>query len=240
MARTILKSAFLTVATLFGGLLLGLAAGDLVFRLIPGSSINNVQLGHALIAAAPALAGFLAGGAGWGVAMGRMAGVGRARRMAVAGMLGFGPITILLAAGLGLAEPALVDAFAGTAPIHRVFTLLFVPSAFLIAGVSSFALGRGLRDGRLALSLFWQVGLAAGITFLLVNLAMESLGWIVGAPGAAERATMITVLAAGNLGAALVGGGVLGVILRQQAPVLGKVATERNPAKKSGILFDER
>ena len=103
MVGTILKSAFLTVATLFGGLLLGLVAGDLVFRLIPGSSIDNVKLGHALIAAAPALAGFLAGGAAWGVAMGRVAGVSRTRRMAVAGMVGFGPITIFLAAG-----PALV------------------------------------------------------------------------------------------------------------------------------------
>jgi len=230
MATTILKGAFLTVATLFGGLLLGLLAGDLAFRLIPGSSINNVKLGHALIAAAPALAGFLAGGAAWGVAMGRLAGVARTRRMAVAGMVGFGPSTIFLATGLGLAEPALVGAFAGTAPIHRVFTLLFVPSAFLIAGVSSYAIGRGLQAGRLALSLFWQVGLAAGLTFLLINLAMESLGWIVGAPGAAERATMITVLAAGNLGAALVGGGLLGLTLQQRAPVLDKTNTDRNRA----------
>ena len=66
---------------------------------------------------------------------------------------------------------------------------------------------------------------------------MESLGWVVGAPGAAARATMITVLAAGNLGAALVGGGVLGAMLRQQVPVPGKAAVERNPAKESGLLF---
>lgn len=240
MGKHFAQGAFLTVLTLFGGLLLGLVVGDLVFRLIPGSSINNVRLGHALIAAAPALAGFLAGGAAWGVAMGRLAGVGRTRRMAVAGMLGFGPITILLAAGLGLAEPVLVAAFAGTAPIHRVFTLLFVPSVFLITGVSSYAIGRGLRAGRLALSLFWQVGLAAGITFLLINLAMESLGWIVGAPGAAERATMITVMAAGNLGAALLGGGLLGAILRQQAPVLEQGERQRHAAKTPAVSFDER
>jgi hypothetical protein len=52
-----LQGAFLTVLTLFGGLLTGLVAGDVVFRLIPGSSVENVKLGHAVIAAIPALAG---------------------------------------------------------------------------------------------------------------------------------------------------------------------------------------
>lgn len=215
MKNPILKGAFLTILTLFGGLLIGLVAGDIVFRLIPGSSINNVKLGHAAIAAIPALAGFLAGGAAWGVQMGRLAGASdtRTRRMAVAGMVGFGPITIILAAGLGVGESVIVESIGSQTPIHRIFTLLFVPSAFLIAGASAYAVGRGLRDKALAVSLFWRVGLAAAVTFLLVNLVMESLGWVVGAPGAAERATMITVLAAGNLGAALVGGGVLGLIL---------------------------
>lgn len=215
------KSALWTVATLFGGLLVGLLVGDVVFRLIPGSSVENVQIGHAVIAAVPALAGFLAGGAAWGVQMGRLAGAPHTRRMATAGMLGFGPITIILAAGLGLAEPAILGALAGVAPIHRVFTLLFVPSAFLIAGVSSYAIGREMEGGRLARLLFWRVGLAAAVTFLVINLFMESLGWVVGAPGAAARATMITVLAAGNLGAALVGGAALGRLVetfRAQMP----------------------
>lgn len=227
MGRSIVKSAFLTVATLFGGLLLGFVAGDLVFRLLPGNTINNVKLGHVLIAAIPALAGFVAGGAAWGVLMGRLAGVFDTRRMAIAGMIGFGPITLVLAAGLGLAEPMIVGAFAGSTPIHRIFTLLFVPSAFFIADVSAFAIGQGLQGGRLAISLLWQVGLAAGITFLLVNLIMESLGWVVGAPGAVERATMIMVLAAGNLGAALVGGGLLGLILYKRAQLLGEAGSER-------------
>jgi hypothetical protein len=215
--KTAVQGALITVLTLFGGLLIGLVAGDIVFRLIPGSSVSDVKLGHAAIAAIPALAGFLAGGAAWGVQMGRLADVSDTRRMAIAGMIGFGPITIILAAGLGVAEPMIVGALAGTAPIHRVFTLLFVPSAFLIAGVSAYAIGRGMKDNGLARFLLWRVGLAAGTTFLLINLMMESLGWVVGAPGAAERATMITVLAAGNLGAALVGGGVFGASVRQRS-----------------------
>ncbi len=211
-----LRGALITLLTLLGGLILGLVAGDAVFHLIPGSSVNNVKLGHAAIAALPALAGFLAGGATWGMQMGRLAGADISRRMAWAGTLGFGPITIALALGLGLAEPMLVKRFASVGqPIHRVFTLLFVPSALLIAGVSAWAIGVGLRDNRLAWSLFWKVGLSAGMAFLAINLIMEAAGWVVGASGALQRATMVTVLALGNIGAALVGGGMMGWILNR-------------------------
>jgi hypothetical protein len=132
-------------------------------------------------------------------------------------MLGFGPIAILLAAGLGVAEPVIVGYLGQRGqPIHRVFTLLFVPSAFTIAGVSAWAVGRGLRNPRLARDLLWQVGLSAALTFLVVNLLMESLDWVVGAPGAAARATMVTVLALGNIAAALVAGGVMSWRLTNQ------------------------
>lgn len=206
-----LRGALLTVVTLFGGLVLGLLVGSLVFELIPGSSVNDVQLGHAAIASLPALAGFLAGGAAWGVQMGRLAGAENQRRMAWAGTLGFGPITIALATGLGITEPVLVEQLGALGqPIHRVFTLLFVPAAFLIAGISAWAIGKGLDDNRLAWSLLWQVGLTAAATFLAVNLIMESMGWVVGAPDAAERATMLTVLAMGDISAALAGGALMG------------------------------
>jgi hypothetical protein len=219
-AKPALRGALLTVMTLFGGLLIGLLVGDIVFRLIPGSSVENVQLGHAAIAAIPALVGFLAGGAAWGVQMGRLAGARDTRRMAVFGMSGFGPVTILIAVGLGIAEPVLVG-YLGQAgqPIHRVFTLLFVPSAFLIAGTSAWAVGRGLRDNALARSLFYWVGLTASITFFVINQFMEASGWVVGAPGAAQRATMITVLAMGNIGAALFGGAVMGLVLVKRKQV---------------------
>ena len=38
-------------------------------------------------------------------------------------------------------------------PTHRIFTLLFVPTAFVIVATASFALGVGLRKPRLGLSL---------------------------------------------------------------------------------------
>jgi hypothetical protein len=208
-----LRGAFLTVLTLFGGLLIGLVVGDLVFHVLPGHSLVNPSPAHIAIAALPALGGFLAGGAAWGISMGRMAGAPGSRRMALAGMLGFAPITITLAIGLSYIETLAGAGFLARLPIHRLFTVLFVPSAFLIGGVSAWAIGRGLHDSKLARSLFWRVGLAAGLTFLAVNLTLESLGWVVGGPGAADRATMVTVLALGDLSAALVGGAVMGLKL---------------------------
>ena len=41
---TALRGGFLTLLTLFGGLLIGLVAGDITFRLIPGSSVENVKV----------------------------------------------------------------------------------------------------------------------------------------------------------------------------------------------------
>lgn len=216
--RAAVKGAWITVLTLFGGLLIGLLVGDVVFKLIPGSSVEDVKIGHAAIAAVPALLGFLGGGALWGKQIGRLAGATNGRRMAKAGMLGFAPITIVLAVGLGVAEPMIVESLY-TLPIHRIFTLLFVPAAFLIAGISAFAVGKGLQNDQLALSLLWQVGLAAALTFFAINMLMESLGWVVGAPNAAASATMITVMGLGNLGAALVGGGVLGFSLGKREVV---------------------
>jgi hypothetical protein len=210
MKRRAAQSALATVTLLFGGLILGLLTGDIVFRLIPGSSVEDVQLHHAAIAAVPALLGFLVGGAAWGVTMGRLAGSRKTRRMALAGIVGFAPITIVLAVGLGVGEPVIVARAGDALPIHRIFTLLFVPSAFLIAGISTFAIGLGLGNRSLAVTLFWRVGLAAAAAFLFVNLVMEALGWVVGAPGAAARATMLTVMGLGNIAAALVGGALLG------------------------------
>ncbi len=212
--RLLLRGALTTVFTLFSGLLLGVAAGFVVFELLPGRDIVHPPPLNVALAALPALAGFASGAAAWGVLMGRLGGSRDTRRLALAGALGFGPLTLALAAGLGTLEPVIVASL-GPLPIHRVFTLLFVPSAFLIAGVSAAALGLGLRRPRLALSLLWQVGLAAGLAFLAVNLLMEALGWVVGAPGAAERATMLTVLGVGVVGAALAGGAILGLALHR-------------------------
>lgn len=211
--RIALKSALLTVLTLFGGILVGVGLGDFVFRMLPGHSMTDPAPLQMAVAAIPLVMALLAGGAGWGIAMGRFAGSDERGRLARAGILGFMPVTVLLAFLLLWLEGIVMKNFGDQIPIHRVFTILFVPTAFLIGGVSAWAIGVGLRDNGLAGSLFWKIGLAAALAFLVVNLVMEASGWEVGAPGAAERATMIVVMSLGNLAAALVGGGLLGLIL---------------------------
>jgi hypothetical protein len=130
--------------------------------------------------------------------------------MAWAGMLGFAPVTLGLGFVLILLEPVAVQRFGQHIPIHRLFTLFFVPTAFLIAGIGAWAISIGLRDRQLAGSLLLRVGVAAALAFLAVNLAMDALGWRVGAPHAAERFTMLVVMFAGNLAAAFAGGFTLG------------------------------
>jgi hypothetical protein len=141
--------------------------------------------------------------------------------MAIAGALGFAPITLALALLLQVIEPIALEQFGAVIPLHRLFTLLFVPTAFLIAGVSAWAIGIGLRDKMLAQSLLWRVGFAAAIAFLIINLVMESAGWVVGAPNAAERFTMLTVMFVGDLGAAMVGGAMIGRMLAKNSPAVG-------------------
>lgn len=50
-----------------------------------------------------------------------------------------------------------------------------------------------------------------------IVLAMESAGWVVGAPRAAERFTMLTVMFVGDLGAAMVGGAMMAQMIAKQA-----------------------
>ena len=81
--------------------------------------------------------------------------------------------------------------------------------------MSSLALGWALGRSRAARALALRVGLTAALAFLAVNLGMEALGWQIGAPGAEERGTMITVLIVSNVGAALAGGALVGMIVTQ-------------------------
>lgn len=212
-SKTILQGALLTVATLFGGMLLGMLGGNAVFGMLPGHSIANPSSLHVLLAAIPGVTGFVAGSAAWGVAMGRMARFGNWRRMAAAGALGFVPITLLMAYILLKVEPLALERMGTQVPVHRLFTLLFVPTAFVIAGTSAWAVGMGLKKPALAWKLGLSAGLAAAAAFLVINLGMEAAGWVVGAPRAAERFTMLVVMFTGDLGAALAGGGLMGGLI---------------------------
>src|SRR5205823_6934277 len=99
-------------------------------------------------------------------------------------------------------------------PIHNVFTLLFTPGAAIIAGASGAALGFGMRDWAMAGRLAWMCAITGGCAFLVVNLTLDGLGWRVGGPDAAARATMLTTALLGNLAAAMTGGAVIGWFAR--------------------------
>lgn len=203
------RGAAYTALSLVAGMLLGVLVGSVVFETLPG---HMGELTRSLLAALPALAGLVAGGALWGHLMGTLTGgASPARRVAWAGALSFGPAVIVLGLGLNALEIALVERGLGPdLPIHILFTLLFVPAAFLAAGVSALSLGAAVRGWRFGARLGLETGAVAGGAFLVLNLVMDALGWRVGAPGAAERYTMVTVLMVGSLGAALAGGAVLG------------------------------
>jgi hypothetical protein len=202
--------ATLTALALVGGLMGGLIGGSFTFHGLIGKASNPLTYTLAAIVFGT---GILSGSALWGVGMARLARYSAVRRAAWASILGFVPITILLNFGLLTIEPIAVRA---DLPVHRLFTVLFVPTALMIASTSSLALGWALGWGRAAPLLALRVGLTAALAFLIVNLGMEVLGWQIGAPEAEERGTMITVLIAGNLGAALAGGAMLGMSLTQR------------------------
>jgi hypothetical protein len=209
-----LRGALVTALCLWGGLLLGLGIGIAV----SGLPMHVPERTRNVLSALLALGIMFAAGGAWGYAMGRQAGAGKIRRMAWAGMLSFAPSLILAALMLARLEVAIVERGGGPdLPVHVVFTLLFVPAAFLITGVGGLALGLAQGDPRLAGRMGLSAALAGGLAFLAVNVLMDAFGWRVGAPGAAERFTMITVMMVSNLGVALASGAVIGVLLRRHA-----------------------
>lgn len=204
-ARSALSGAWITAAGLFGGIFVGLLAGNAVAAGIPSHMALQVSFGLALIVLA-----LLGGSAFWGSRMAGLGGSAETARMRWAGILGFVPVTFGLGAALLPLESIATEQWGAHLPVHRIFTLLFVPTAFVIVATAGFALGVGLRKPRLGLSLAWRAGSAGALAFLVVNLLMEGLGWQVGGPGAAERYTMLTVTFSGNLGSALTAGAVIG------------------------------
>jgi MFS family permease len=216
--KNLLLYGLVTALTLVGGMILGIGAASGLAEALPSH-----MAARSAVAAIPVLLGLLGSGAAWGWLMNRLAERDEPRRMALAGMLGFSLpafIAMLTLFALeGLVESAFRLAGAQPPPIHRIFTLLFVPTAFILAGTGGWALGVALRDRPLARSVGLSAGLAAGVAFLVINLTMEILGWQVGGPGAAERVTMLTVSAAGCIGAALAGGTAVGYRLSQSAAV---------------------
>ncbi len=161
-----------------------------------------------------------AAGAIWAVSLARLTGHTAQRWVGVAGALGVAiPFWVAILA-LNELEQKLVWFHVRSIPIHQIFMGSFALTALGVAGIAAGALGAALGGAGLAARLALRGGVAAGLAFLAVALLMDVLGYRVGAPGAEERVTMLTVMLAGMVGAALVGNLVVGVLLRRaQRPV---------------------
>lgn len=207
--RGLLGGALATLLTLVGCMAMGVALGNWIFEDLPGHMIARVGLG-----ALPALGGVIAAGAAWGWTMAALFGLDPKSRYVRAGVMGFG-LPLIAAALLLFALEGVVlglGVLLGVRefPVHRLFTLLFVPAAFVLTLLGAYSIGRLVQPRPAARRLARRAAILAALAFLLTNLVMESRGWVVGAPGAAERNTMITVLLYGLIAAALAGGAVLG------------------------------
>ncbi len=212
MSRLVVTSALATALALFGGMFVGVAVGSVLH----GLPFHAAEQTKVALASIPALAGTIGGGALWGYLLARIHRIRETKRMSVAGAISFGPAVVAAGLLLSTLERALVEqGRLPDVPIHVVFTLLFVPATFLVAAVGGLAMAVGSRNQLRWLRFTMVTGVAAALAFLVVNLAMDSLGWQVGGPGAAERATMLTVMFLGASAAALSAGAVLGRLLAE-------------------------
>ncbi|HSG19874.1 MAG TPA: hypothetical protein VLA31_03820, partial [Burkholderiaceae bacterium] len=137
-----MRSALATALYLLGSQLVGLLLG---FAL-NGLPMHMPEATRNLLSALPVLVLMFVGGGAWGRAVAHITGSAETRRMTWAGALSFAPAVILAGITLGSLEVLLVERGAGPdLPIHQLFTLLFVPAAFIVAGLGGLALGIAQR-----------------------------------------------------------------------------------------------
>jgi len=217
MKRPVLMSAVITAVSLMGGVLLGVAIATLVDRL-PFHTPDQTLIFLAMIP-------IFGGGALWGFLLTRIHRLPNRIGASIAGSLSFGLGVIGAGILLGTLERALVEGHRLTGvPIHVIFTLLFVPATFLVAtiGGSAMLINSGNRAGWFRSAVI--TGLAASLSFLIMDLLLDSLGMRVGAPGAARRFTMLTVAFLGSAAAAFSGGAILARLLSKEVGLTPPVA----------------
>jgi hypothetical protein len=203
---------------------LGIGIGDVVDGVVAG--LLRAVPGFAIVVAALVALVILAfGAATWGSVISRITSAGDEGRMARAGAVGVAPVVVVVALALTFFEGLFVEQRQlADVPLHNIYTLLFTPALAIVTGAGGLALSLGARQRATALILGVQCALGGGIAFLAVDLALDSLGWRVGAPGAEARITMLTTTLLGSLGAALIGGGIVGMGLTR-----GRVVPQPRP-----------
>ncbi len=159
------------------------------------------------------IAGLLAIGALWGFGI-ALLNKRHPRRLAAAGAKHWGIPTLVFAALILEGVNAFQDDLSLALDVsrHFIFTISFAFSTLVITAVAVRGMVRALGRDELARRTGIYSGLASAVGFILVDLVMLSQGWELGR-WMGGRSVMLTVMFAGNLGAALAGGATMGWLL---------------------------
>lgn len=209
---TPLRAAGITVRDLYGGLVVAVAVGSVVDQLTRFLPI----LPRRAAAAICALAVLILIGRLWGRDIAKLLSIADTKSAEKRAAWGFAVPVIIVGIVLSVSEPFAVarGASAGL-PIHTVYKILFVSSTLFLVTTATYALIRGFANSAEAMSIALRIGIVAAATFLVIAVVMQALGWQVGAPNAAHRATMIVVTLTSVLGATLAAGATLGYFLER-------------------------
>lgn len=153
----------------------------------------------------------------WGRGLGRVTHQTHPERLAWAAAIAFAATTTIAVNRINHSEVILNRLlFQTKLPVHILFLYIFMAGNGAVVGVTGAALGLAKSDWKATLKLGGAGIVIGALTFLIVFLVMELFGFRVGAPGAEERATMLTVMVIGIWSTALVGSGIFGKILQDE------------------------
>lgn len=193
---------------------LTLAGSIWLFLYLTGpNSINQSRIlpaNNNLLAGIVTFAIFLSGGALWGLAIALLTKTD-VKAMVKTCTLSWGLVPFAFIASLGLSLGAIFK-FGSTISIryNYYYLMIILPAIGIATGINGWVvIGKlGLKELRKKASL--KIGIASALGFLAVSLFLQFvLGWEVGKP-VPGKYEMLTLLHYCNVGAALVGGSVLG------------------------------
>ena len=177
------------------------------------NSINQSRIlpaNNNLLAGIVTFAIFLSGGALWGLGIALITKTD-VKAMVKTCALSWGLIPFVFIAGLGFSLGAIFK-FGNTINFryNYYYLMIIIPAIGIVTGINGWVvIGKlGLKELRKKAS--FKIGIASALGFLAVSLFLQFvLGWEVGYPVPGKYG-MLTLLHYCNIGAALVGGSVLG------------------------------
>lgn len=202
----IILTALLTTVTLAGSIWLSL-------YLAGPNSINQTGIfppGNYALPAIAMVVCLVCGGGLWGWGIAHITKTD-AKILVKACVLLWSLTTFIVSGSLGISLTA-ITSFGYTLPIRYTyyFLLVILPLIGIVTGINARTVISKLGFKELRNKVGINVGLAAALGFLVVTLFLQfGLGWEVGRPQTGKYA-MLTILHWSNIGAALIGGSVLG------------------------------